>query len=79
MRHSQSQITGGVKSAKGLPATAEPHSMQAAGPKSPQKLRRQCPALWTSFRIELIYCEKSALPQALSNRLIRLAAFQDPE
>jgi hypothetical protein len=27
----------------------------------------------------LIYFEKSALPQALANRLIRLAAFQNPE
>ena len=27
----------------------------------------------------LIYFEKSQLPQALANRLIRLAAFQNPE
>ena len=37
------------------------------------------PPTLTVTLANLIYFEKSALPQALANRLIRLAAFQNPE
>jgi superfamily II DNA or RNA helicase len=37
------------------------------------------PLALTVTLANLIYFEKSALPQALANRLIRLAAFQNPE
>jgi hypothetical protein len=37
------------------------------------------PSVLTATLSNLIYFEKKALPQALANRLIRLAAFQNPE
>jgi superfamily II DNA or RNA helicase len=44
-----------------------------------RKLAGAMPAALTVTLANLIYFEKSALPQALANRLIRLAAFQNPE
>ncbi|WP_449104456.1 TOTE conflict system archaeo-eukaryotic primase domain-containing protein [Pseudomonas mohnii] len=44
-----------------------------------QKLSCPMPASLTFTLANLIYFEKSGLPQALANRLIRLAAFQNPE
>ncbi len=46
---------------------------------SEQKLSCPMPASLTVTLANLIYFEKSELPQALANRLIRLAAFQNPE
>jgi superfamily II DNA or RNA helicase len=43
------------------------------------KLAGAMPASLTVTLANLIYFEKSELPQALANRLIRLAAFQNPE
>ncbi len=43
------------------------------------KLAGIMPQALTMTLANLIYFEKSALPQALANRLIRLAAFQNPE
>jgi superfamily II DNA or RNA helicase len=43
------------------------------------KLPGTMPQALTVTLANLIYFEKSALPQALANRLIRLAAFQNPE
>lgn len=43
------------------------------------KLAGAMPQALTVTLANLIYFEKSALPQALANRLIRLAAFQNPE
>ena len=43
------------------------------------KLAGTMPQALTLTLANLIYFEKSALPQALANRLIRLAAFQNPE
>ena len=43
------------------------------------KLAGTMPQTLTVTLANLIYFEKSALPQALANRLIRLAAFQNPE
>lgn len=43
------------------------------------KLAGAMPDALTVTLANLIYFEKSALPQALANRLIRLAAFQNPE
>ena len=43
------------------------------------KLVGAMPQALTVTLANLIYFEKSALPQALANRLIRLAAFQNPE
>ena len=43
------------------------------------KLAGTMPRALTVTLANLIYFEKSALPQALANRLIRLAAFQNPE
>ena len=43
------------------------------------KLPGTMPPALTVTLANLIYFEKSALPQALANRLIRLAAFQNPE
>ncbi len=43
------------------------------------KLAGTMPQALTVTLANLIYLEKSALPQALANRLIRLAAFQNPE
>jgi superfamily II DNA or RNA helicase len=43
------------------------------------KLAGTMPETLTVTLANLIYFEKSALPQALANRLIRLAAFQNPE
>ena len=43
------------------------------------KLAGTMPQALTVTQANLIYFEKNALPQALANRLIRLAAFQNPE
>ena len=43
------------------------------------KLAGTLPQALTVTLANLIYFEKSVLPQALANRLIRLAAFQNPE
>ena len=43
------------------------------------KLAGTMPQALTVTLANLIYFEKSSLPQALANRLIRLAAFQNPE
>jgi superfamily II DNA or RNA helicase len=43
------------------------------------KLAGAMPAALSVTLTNLIYFEKSKLPQALANRLIRLAAFQNPE
>jgi superfamily II DNA or RNA helicase len=44
-----------------------------------KKLAGQMPKSLTVTLANLIYFEKAQLPQALANRLIRLAAFQNPE
>jgi len=44
-----------------------------------KKLAGQMPKSLTVTLANLIYFEKDQLPQALANRLIRLAAFQNPE
>ena len=44
-----------------------------------EKLSEPMPAFLTVTMANQLYFEKSALPQSLSNRLIRLAAFQNPE
>jgi len=46
---------------------------------SVKKLAGPMPKSLTLTLASLIYFEKSQLPQALANRLIRLAAFQNPE
>lgn len=46
---------------------------------SPKKLSGAMPPSLTVTLANLIYFEKAQLPQALTNRLIRLAAFQNPE
>ena len=49
--------------------------------KNPSEQRLSCPmpASLTVTLANLIYFEKEGLPQALANRLVRLAAFQNPE
>lgn len=47
--------------------------------RSAKKLAGPMPKSLTVTLANLIYFEKSQLPQALANRLIRLAAFQNPE
>lgn len=47
--------------------------------QSTKKLAGQLPKSLTVTQANLIYFEKAQLPQALANRLIRLAAFQNPE
>jgi hypothetical protein len=54
------------------------HALEARAAPT-QKLSGQCPASLTVTLANLIYFEKAQLPQALANRLIRLAAFQNPE
>jgi superfamily II DNA or RNA helicase len=49
------------------------------GNTSPKKLGGTMPKSLTVTLANLIYFEKTQLPQALANRLIRLAAFQNPE
>jgi len=44
-----------------------------------RKLAGKMPSTLTVTLANLIYFEKAQLPQALANRLIRLAAFQNPE
>lgn len=44
-----------------------------------QKLTGKMPASLTVTLANLIYFNKSELPQALANRLVRLAAFQNPD
>ena len=44
-----------------------------------KKLLQPMPSSLTITLANLIYFEKAQLPQALANRLIRLAAFQNPE
>lgn len=44
-----------------------------------QKLAGPMPESLTVILANLLYIEKAHLPQALANRLIRLAAFQNPE
>ena len=46
---------------------------------SAKKLAGAMPSSLTVTLANLIYFEKAQLPQALANRLIRLAAFQNPE
>lgn len=48
-------------------------------PTATRKLSGPLPSTLTATLSNLIYFEKAALPQALANRLIRLAAFQNPE
>lgn len=55
---------------------ATPWRLQSS---STQKLLGQIPQSLTVTLANLIYFEKAQLPQALANRLIRLAAFQNPE
>jgi superfamily II DNA or RNA helicase len=55
---------------------ATPWKRQA---NSTGKLAGTMPRALTVTLANLAYFEKSALPQALANRLIRLAAFQNPE
>jgi hypothetical protein len=50
-----------------------------SGSTSTKKLAGQMPKSLTVTLANLIYFEKAQLPQALANRLIRLAAFQNPE
>ncbi|MEF8756016.1 MAG: DEAD/DEAH box helicase family protein [Accumulibacter sp.] len=44
-----------------------------------QRLAGPMPASLTVIHANLLYFDKAQLPQALANRLIRLAAFQNPE
>lgn len=46
---------------------------------TPEKLSGPIPKALTVTLANLIYIEKARLPQPLANRLIRLAAFQNPE
>lgn len=46
---------------------------------TPKALPGTMPASLTVTLANLVYFEKAQLPQALANRLIRLAAFQNPE
>ena len=46
---------------------------------SPKKLGGTMPTSLTVTLANLVYFEKAQLPQVLANRLIRLAAFQNPE
>jgi superfamily II DNA or RNA helicase len=46
---------------------------------SSKKLAGKMPSSLTVTLANLLYFEKAQLPQALANRLIRLAAFQNPE
>jgi superfamily II DNA or RNA helicase len=55
---------------------ATPWMRQAAIPK---KLSAAMPQSLTITLGNLVYFEKASLPQTLANRLIRLAAFQNPE
>ena len=48
-------------------------------PTDDQRLPGPMPASLTLTLANLVYVEKALLPQALANRLIRLAAFQNPE
>jgi len=48
-------------------------------PAQGKKLPGTMPASLTMTVAHLIYFDKAQLPQALANRLIRLAAFQNPE
>jgi superfamily II DNA or RNA helicase len=48
-------------------------------PAQPKKLPGEMPAALTLTVANLIYFDKAQLPQGLANRLIRLAAFQNPE
>jgi hypothetical protein len=54
---------------------ATPWQRPAAG----DRLDGPMPEALTVTLADLVYVEKAALPQALANRLIRLAAFQNPE
>jgi hypothetical protein len=45
----------------------------------PQRLPGSMPASLTVTLANLLYFDKARLPQALANRLIRIAAFQNPE
>lgn len=45
----------------------------------PRKLDEPMPSSITITQANLLYFEKAQLPQSLANRLIRLAAFQNPE
>jgi superfamily II DNA or RNA helicase len=48
-------------------------------PSPNQRLTGPMPASVSVTQANLVYVEKEALPQALANRLVRLAAFQNPE
>ena len=55
---------------------ATPWSLE---PTSMKRLTVKMPTSLTVTLANLVYFEKAQLPQALANRLIRLAAFQNPE
>ncbi|MFO1219584.1 MAG: DEAD/DEAH box helicase family protein [Burkholderiaceae bacterium] len=46
---------------------------------APQRLPGAMPASLTVTLANMLYFDKAPLPQALANRLVRLAAFQNPE
>ncbi|GAN82247.1 TOTE conflict system archaeo-eukaryotic primase domain-containing protein [Acidocella aminolytica] len=56
---------------------ATPWRRESAAPQ--KKLAGPMPTSLTVTLANLVYFEKDQLPQALANRLIRLAAFQNPE
>jgi len=49
------------------------------GPSANQRLTGPMPESVSVTQANLVYVEKGPLPQSLANRLVRLAAFQNPE
>jgi hypothetical protein len=74
------QATGGVHPLDVSFIDEEDHKepWKRSGPAT-KKLTGPMPRTLTGTLANLVYFEKVQLPQSLANRLIRLAAFQNPE
>ena len=74
------RATGGAHPLDVSFVTEEDHAEPWKQPAGlPGKLAGPMPKLLTATLTNLIYFPKDQLPQSLANRLIRLAAFQNPE
>ncbi len=60
-------------------ADAEPWTLPPSKRRKEPAIAEPLPALVRVARSNLVYVEKAGLPSAMLNRLLRLAAFQNPE
>ena len=59
--------------------TEDPWTLPSSGKKTEEHIKGPLPPKVSAVLADLLYIEKEGLPPALQNRLVRLAAFQNPE